>query len=307
MMHGPFAGLLVPTLTPFDSTLAPDVDRFVKLCERLLSLGADGLALFGTTGEANSMSASERKSLLSAVCHHGIPGSKLMPGIGSCSVSESADLLAHAAEVGAAGALLLPPFFYKGAAATDDGLFDFFAQVMRRTEGAATKIYLYHIPPVAQIGWSIELIGRLIAAFPERLAGLKDSSGNWEHTQSLIETFPGFDIFPGSELFLLDGLRAGGVGCITATGNINPTGIREVYASRKSFEADALQKQATEVRLAVQSAGNPIAVLKAYLALKSGDDNWSRVRPPLRAESRVTAEKLDSHLSALGFDFNVFC
>ncbi len=305
-MSGPFAGLLVPVLTPFDAKLAPDANRFVRFCDQLLGLGVDGLAVFGTTSEANSMSAGERRELLRALREGGIPGGKLMPGIGSCSISETADLLIDAAEAGAAGALLLPPFFYKGAAASDDGLFDFFEAVMRRTEGVATQIYLYHIPPVAQVGWSIELVGRLIDAFPTRIAGLKDSSGDWQHTKELIAAYPDLDVFPGSEVFLLDGLRAGGVGCITATGNINPAGIRAVYTARDTEQADALQHQATRIRMAVQDAGDPIAVMKAYLALKTGDEAWAHVRPPLRAASRETAELLDSALTELGFEFSQF-
>jgi 4-hydroxy-tetrahydrodipicolinate synthase len=305
-MSGPFAGVLVPVLTPFDSELAPDVDRFVDLCGRLLDRGADGLALFGTTSEANSMSAAERKALLTAVRNGGIPGEKLMPGIGSCSVTETVDLLTHAAESEAAGALLLPPFFYKGAAASDDGLFDFVANVMRRTEGAATKIYLYHIPPVARVGWSIELVGRLLEAFPERIVGIKDSSGDWENTKQLIVLYPQLDVFPGSEVFLLDGLRAGALGCITATGNLNLHGIRAVHAAWQSDQADTLQQQATAVRSAVQAAGLPIAVMKAYFALQTGDPNWSRVRPPLRAVDPAAAAALDEVLSALGFQFELF-
>ena len=112
-------------------------------------------------------------------------------------------------------------------------------------------------------------------------------------------------MFPGSEVFLLDGLRAGGVGCITATGNVNPSGVRAVYAARDSKEADALQETATAIRVAVQEAGPPIPVMKAYLAFKTGDENWARVRPPLRPASREVAARLDNALSGLGFDFDV--
>ena len=305
-MSGPFAGLLVPVLTPFDAELAPDAKRLTDLCERLLSFGADGLAVFGTTSEANSMNAAERKSLLAELRRNGIAGDKLMPGIGSCSISETADLLRHADDHDAAGALLLPPFFYKDAAATDDGLFDFFAAVMQRTAGVSTQIYLYHIPPIAHVGWSIPLVGRLLEAFPDRIAGLKDSSGDWQNTKALIETYPELDVFPGSDEFLLDGLRAGGVGCITATGNINPVGIRAIYDHWQSDESDSLQKQATEVRLAVQSFGNPITVMKSYLARKTDDANWARVRPPLTSSAAESAARLDAQLNQLGFQFELY-
>jgi 4-hydroxy-tetrahydrodipicolinate synthase len=306
-MSGQFRGLLVPVLTPFDAQLAPDAKRLTRLCEQLLNCGADGLAVFGTTSEAISMSAAERKSLLGELRSNGIPGEKLMPGIGSCSISETADLLIHAGEHGAAGALLLPPFFYKESAATDDGLFDFFAAVMNQTDGVSTQIYLYHIPPIAHVGWSLPLVGRLLDAFPDRIAGLKDSSGDWQNTKSLIETYPKLDVFPGSDEFLLRGLRAGGVGCITATGNINPIGIRAIYSNWQTDDADSLQKQATDIRMAVQAAGNPITVMKAYFALKTGEDDWARVRPPLTSLSRESALSLDTELTKLGFteQFNI--
>lgn len=304
-MNGPFRGLLVPALTPFAADFTPDANRLARLCEWLLTCGADGLAVFGTTSEANSMSSDERKNLLGSLRSSGIPGEKLMPGIGSCSIAETADLLCHAGANDAAGALLLPPFFYKPPAASDEGLFDFFAAVMERTKGVPTKIYLYHIPPVAHVGWSISLVGRLLDAFPDRIAGLKDSSGDWLHTKRLIETFGGLDIFPGSDEFLLDGLRAGGVGCITATGNINPIGIRAVYDDWDGDQATELQQRSTRIRLAVQNTGNPIAVMKAYLALKTGDDDWARVRPPLTAVSRESAAALDSELTKLGFRFSM--
>ncbi len=305
-MNRSLAGLLVPVLTPFDAQLEPDTSQFVRFCDHLLSRGVDGLAVFGTTSEANSLSARERSALLHALHDGGIPGDKLMPGIGSCSISETADLLIQAGQIGAAGALLLPPFFYKDGAASDDGLFDFVAEVIRRAAGVTTPIYLYHIPPIARVGWSTELIGRLRAAFPDRIAGLKDSSGDWSHTQSLLAAHPELDVFPGSEVFLLDGLRAGAIGCITATGNINPSGIRAIYSAWDTDAADALQAQATRIRMAVQNAGNPIAMMKAYLALRTGNENWARVRPPLRAKSLQSAKLLDAALAELDFEFDLF-
>ena len=305
-----FSGVLVPVLTPFDDRLAPDPGRYLDLCQRLLHQGADGLAVFGTTSEGNSLSSEERKQLIKQLVAAGIPGEKLMPGIGTCSVTETADLLRSVADVGVAGVLMLPPFYYKHPLVDDDGLFDFVVEVMRRTEGIATKIYLYHIPPVANVGWSIDLVGRLIREFPDRIVGLKDSSGDWENTKTLIETYRGFDVFPGSEVFLLDGLRLGGAGCITATGNLNPAGIRSVVDAVNSGladdHADALQEQATRIRVAIQQAGPPIPVMKAYLALKTGDPAWSTVRPPLRPKSPSIAESLDRELRELGFEFDLF-
>ena len=279
--------------------------QYVEFCHRLLESGAAGLAVFGTTSEGNSLSIDERKSLLDALHRSGVPGATLMPGIGACSVTETAEMLIHADRVGSAGTLMLPPFYYKNAMASDDGLFDFVAEVMRRTQGATTKVYLYHIPPVATVGWSHELVGRLMDAFPDRIVGLKDSTGDWDNTKRLIESYRdrGLDVFPGSEVFLLDALRIGGAGCITATGNLNPGGVSSVYSARERNDADALQEKATKVRMAVQETGPPITVMKAYLAYKTGDEDWANVRPPLRSNNRDVAAALDHRLTELEFDF----
>ncbi|MGE5269201.1 MAG: dihydrodipicolinate synthase family protein [Thiohalocapsa sp.] len=237
MAATPFAGVLVPVLTPFMSDGAPDAGRFIGFCRFLLDQGADGLAIFGTTSEANSMAAGERMELLDRLVAAGIPPAKLMPGTGSCSVTEAATLIRHAVGHGVGGVLMLPPFYYKGM--SDDGLFAFFASVIDRVGSAALRMYLYHIPPQTVLGLSLDLVGRLIEAYPQTVVGLKDSSGDWNNTAALLERFPGFSVFPGSEVFLLDGLRKGAVGCITATGNVNAAGIRKVYENWRTPQADA--------------------------------------------------------------------
>src|SRR5271155_2973099 len=229
MPSQPFAGVLVPVLTPFTAAGEPDAGRFIAFCRWLLDEGADGLAIFGTTSEANSMSAAERMELLDRLVAAGIPAAKLMPGAGACSMTEAAGLIRHAVGHCVGGVLLLPPFYYKGM--DDDGLFAFFAGVIDRVGSPALRVFLYHIPPQTVLGLSLDLVGRLIKAFPDTVVGLKDSSGDWNNTKALLERFPSFAVFPGSEVFLLDGLRAGAVGCITATGNVNVTGIRKVYAN----------------------------------------------------------------------------
>ena len=240
MASSPFAGVLVPVLTPFIATGtqsgAPDAGRFIAFCRWLLDQGADGLAIFGTTSEANSMAAGERMELLDRLIAAGIPAAKLMPGAGACSMTEAATLIRHAVGHGVGGVLLLPPFYYKGM--NDDGLFAFFAGVIDRVGSSALRIFLYHIPPQTVLGLSLALVGRLIKAYPQTVVGLKDSSGDWNNTAALLDAFPDFAVFPGSEVFLLDGLRKGGVGCITATGNVNVPGMpcrpRSPMSARRS-------------------------------------------------------------------------
>jgi 4-hydroxy-tetrahydrodipicolinate synthase len=298
MASTPFAGVLVPVLTPFTASGAPDAGRFISFCRWLLDQGADGLAIFGTTSEANSMAAGERMDLLDRLVAAGIPPAKLMPGTGACSVTEAAAVARHAVAHGVGGVLMLPPFYYKGM--DDDGLYAFFAGVIERVGGAALKIYLYHIPPQTILGLSLDLVGRLIEAFPDTVVGLKDSSGDWNNTAALIERFPGFAVFPGSEVFLLDGLRKGGVGCITATGNVNVPGIRKVYENWTTPQADALQAEITLTRKTIQ-AYPMVPALKRIVAHFHHDPAWASVRPPMTALTEAQSAALLADLAKIGF------
>src|ERR1700719_3961865 len=280
-----FAGVLVPVLTPFTANGEPDAGRFVAFCKWLLDQGADGLAIFGTTSEANSIAA-------------GVPAAKLMPGTGACSMTEAAILARHAVGHGCGGVLLLPPFYYKGM--PDDGIFAFVSSVIDEVASPALRVYLYHIPPVAQVGYSLDLVGRLIGAYPENVVGLKDSSGDWTNPAALLDRFPGFAVFPGSEVFLLDALRKGGAGCITASGNVNVPGIRKVYENWRGPQADALQAEITTLRKALQ-AYPMIPALKRIVAHFHDDPDWAAVRPPLVPLDQAQSSALIADLAKLGF------
>ncbi len=293
-----FAGVLVPVLTPFTPEGEPDAARFAAFCRWLLDEGADGLAVFGTTSEANSMSPQERMALLDHLIAAGIPAAKLMPGTGACAISDALALTRHALAHGCAGVLMLPPFYYKGM--PDEGLYAFIAGVIDRIASPALKIYLYHIPPVAQVGWSLELVGRLIRAYPDTVVGLKDSSGDWQNTAALLERYPGFAVFHGSEVFLLAGLRKGAAGCITATGNINVRGIRRVWENWRGQEADALQAEITLLRQTMQ-AYPMVPALKRVVAHFRNDPNWAFVRPPMLPLGAAQSAALLADLAKLGF------
>src|SRR3977135_2650603 len=271
----PLAAVVVPVLPRSTAAGEPDAGRFVAFCRWLLDQGADGLAIFGTTSEANSMSAGERMELLDRLIAAGIPAAKLMPGAGACSVTEAATLIRHAVGHGVGGVLMLPPFYYKGM--DDDGLFAFFATVIDRVGSSALRMFLYHIPPQTVLGLSLDLVGRLIKAYPETVVGLKDSSGDWNNTAALLDRFPGFAVFPGSEVFLLDGLRKGGAGCITASGNVNVPGIRKVYENWKTPQAAQLQAEITTARKTIQ-AYPMVPALKRIVAHFHTHPQWATVR-----------------------------
>ena len=202
---------------------------------------------------------------------------KLMPGTGTCSLADAIVLTKHAVDLGCGGVLMLPPFYYK--APSEDGLFRFFAETIEEVGDDRLKVYLYHIPPVAQVGFSLPLIGRLIKEFPNIVVGLKDSSGDWSNTAAILATYPGFEVFPGSEIFLLDGLRKGAAGCISATCNVSAAAIRHVYDNWQGPEADKLQADITALRKAIQ-AFPMIPALKALIAHYRQDPGWAKLRPP---------------------------
>jgi 4-hydroxy-tetrahydrodipicolinate synthase len=298
MPSQPFHGVLVPVLTPFTTAGEPDAGRYVAFCRWLLDQGAGGLAIFGTTSEANSMSAGERMVLLDRLIEAGIPAQRLMPGTGACAMTDAVTLARHAVGHGCGGVLMLPPFYYKPVA--DDGIFAFLSGVIDKVGSAALKVFLYHIPPVAVVGYSLDLVGRLIEAYPEIVVGLKDSSGDWHNTAALLDRFPGFAVFPGSEVFLLDALRKGGAGCITATGNINVPGIAKIYANWRTPQADTLQAEATALRKAMQ-AYPMVPALKCVVAHFHDDPGWAAVRPPMTALDPMQSSALLADLARLGF------
>ena len=292
-------GVFVPASTPFKADLSVDGARFVGHCRWLLDQGANGLAVFGTTSEANSLSGGERMAALEQLIAGGISPGVLMPGTGCCALPDTVALTRHAVERDCMGVLLLPPFYYKGV--SDDGLYAGISELIQRVADRRLRIYLYHIPPMAGIGFSLGLISRLLKDFPGVVVGIKDSSGDWKNTQAMLEEFPDFEIFPGSETFLLDGLRLGGAGCISATANVNVAAMRALIDAWQSSAADAMQQQLTTLRAAVQKFPM-VPANKAILARLQGAPGWNTVRPPLTSLSAEAKTQLFSALEALDFE-----
>lgn len=229
-------GVFAAALTPMDEDLNVDIEAFAVHCQRLLDAGCHGLGVFGTTGEANSLSPGERISALEALVESGIPGDRLLPGTGSCALTEAVDLSRAALETGAAGVLVLPPFYYKGV--SDEGVFSFFAELVERVSDDRLRVYLYHFPQMTGVGFGQSLIERLLEAYPGVICGIKDSEGNWPRIEALCRELPGFDVFAGTERYLLDTLRNGGAGCISASANVTASLCRRVYDLHEAGRED---------------------------------------------------------------------
>ena len=296
-------GVLAPVVTPFKADLSPDRQRFVRHCQWLLSQDC-GLAVFGTNSEANSMAAGERSTLLDVLVAAGLDPSRMMPGTGCCSITETVELTAHAVKHGCAGVLMLPPFYYKEV--SEEGLYRYFSEVVQRVGDTRLKTYLYHIPPVAIVGVTPKLVERLLKAYPNAIAGMKDSSGDWNNTKTFLDAFAkdDFDVFVGSESFLLANMRHGGVGTISATANVDPAAIHKLYREwNTADEADQQQSKLNVVREVFSSRKFPsmIAALKQAIAIYENDPEWTRVRPPLVELTTEQAKLLAAELEAIGF------
>jgi 4-hydroxy-tetrahydrodipicolinate synthase len=293
-------GVLSPVVTPFNEDLGPDSRRFIAHCRWLLTQNC-GLAVFGTNSEANSLSVNERIALLDALLAADVDPARMMPGTGCCALTDTVRLTEHAVKAGCAGVLMLPPFYYKDV--SEEGLYRSFSEVVERVGDARLRIYLYHIPPVAVVGITTGLVERLLKKYPTAIAGMKDSSGDWSNTQKFLDLFAqsGFDIFPGSESFLLAGLRNGAAGCISATANVNPAAIDRLFREWRKPDADLQQEALNAVR---KTVGQYVMIpaLKAVIAHYSNDPEWAAVRPPLTELTPAQAKTVIDGLRRLNFD-----
>jgi len=292
-------GILSPVVTPFNRDLSPDASRFIAHCKWLISQNC-GLAVFGTNSEANSLSVNERIALLDSLLAADVDPARMMPGTGCCALTDTVRLTEHAVKAGCAGVLMLPPFYYKDV--SEDGLFRSFAEVVERVGDSRLRIYLYHIPPVAVVGITPRLVERLLKAYPTAIAGMKDSSGDWNNTKTFLDAFAkqGFDVFVGSESFLLANMRNNGAGCISATANVNPAPIDKLYREWRNGDAPDQQEQLNAVR---KATGQYVMIpaLKAVIAHYAKDPAWPTVRPPLVPLTADQATKVIHDLEGLGF------
>ncbi|GIK76196.1 MAG: dihydrodipicolinate synthase family protein [Chloroflexota bacterium] len=291
-LHGVFA----PVLTPMRDDLSPDTPKWIAFCKQLLADGCTGLAPFGTTSEANSLGLDERMEMLDALIEAGVPAAQLMPGVGTCAIPDTVKLAAQAARLGCGGVLMLPPFYYKGV--SDEGVFRAVAEVIERVGNARLRVYVYNIPPIAVVGYSLAVIERLLKAYPGVVIGMKDSSGNWAYQESVLDRFPGFDVFTGSERFLLANLRMGGVGTISAMANVIPAKIRFLYDNYLAENADQVQERLDRYREATRDYA-AIPALKQIMANRTGDRTWLNLRPPLvNLSEAATHEMLAKYAAA---------
>lgn len=277
MKPDPFARVVAAVATPFDSDGRVAMAAQVAHCRWLLKQGCDGLLLFGSTGEAPSLTLAERQTIVARLINEGIAADRLLVGTGCCALDDTVLLTRHALDLGCAGALVVPPFFFKNL--DDDGLLAYYKQLVDGISGSNSWLYLYHFPQTSGAPIGGDLVARIIEACPGAVRGYKDSSGDWENSRAIAERFPGLDVYVGTEARMSDLLALGGAGCISATANVQPAAIAAIVAAESSQRSEC-QTRVSATRNAF--AGVPlVSAVKAVLARIHADDGWNRVRAPL--------------------------
>jgi 4-hydroxy-tetrahydrodipicolinate synthase len=292
-------GVFTAVLTPLKKDGTPDDAKLARHCRWLLANGSDGLAVLGTTGEANSFCLKERIRIVESLAEAEIPGHVLMPGTGACAMPDVITLTRVAVKCGAHGVLMLPPFYYKNV--SDDGLFAYYAGVIDGVADKRLRIYLYHFPQMSTVPLGYNLIERLLKAYPGVVVGMKDSSGDFENMKGAAKRFPGFAVFPGSDHLLLPMLKEGGAGCITACCNVVSALAAEVYNGFKvGRDVTTANEQLTATRKTIE-VYPLVSALKTIMARSTSDDAWLAVRPPLVTLDAAKRQALFKALDGIGF------
>lgn len=274
------AGVIAATVSPLRRDLSIDLDRLIGHCRWLLAEGGcDGINLLGTTGEATSFSRDQRIEAMRGVAGAGLPLDRMMVGTGAAALDDAVALTRAARDLGFAGALLLPPFYYKGIDA--DSLVAYVSALISRCGAEALRLYLYHIPQNTGVPYPIEAVARLRESHPEVIVGLKDSAGDFAYARALAARLPGFAVFPGSEASLAEASQSGFAGCISATVNVNGVLARSAWRATGTEEGRRAGAEAVAIREAL-GRFPLVAAVKWALADMTGDAALERVSPPLR-------------------------
>jgi 4-hydroxy-tetrahydrodipicolinate synthase len=290
-------GVIAAATTPLRDDLSIDLDWLVRHCRRLLDDGCDGINLLGTTGEATSFSLEQRIAAMRAVADSGLPLDRFMVGTGAAALDDAVRLTAEAKMLGYAGALLLPPFYYKGIDA--EGLTGYVETLIHRVGGDGLRLYLYHFPANSGVPYSVDVVARLRDAWPDTILGLKDSSGDLDYAADLVRTLPGFAVFPSAEASLGKAGQLGFAGCISATANVTGPFAQAAWSGASEALRSEGLAAAVEIRAAI--AKFPlVASVKATLGLIDGEPEWNRLMPPLTRLTGRQLELLHDELKATG-------
>ena len=276
-------GIFAAMTTPFRDDGAIDMGKLVAQAHACIAAGCTGISTFGTTGEGPSIGAAERRLVLDALRAGGIEGARIVPGIAVSAVDDAAAHAQVAAEFSCRALLITPPIFYKNVGAAE--VTEWFAALLGKTAADGPGYILYNIPQMTGVKMTKETIAALVARFPGRIVGVKDSSGDWDNALDMLRSFPDLAILIGDERVLDKGVKLGAAGAISGVANFRVDLLNDVMAGKPASPALAPLVEAIVAHPATPA-------VKALVGHLSGDASWRRVRPPLRALSDAEAQHL---------------
>ncbi len=291
-----FSGIYTASLTPLTSSYEPNLPALVSHVEQLFESGSDGVAILGSTGEANSLTIEQRLDIIS-YCGRTLAPERLMMGTGSCALQDAIRLTQASIEAGVFSVLVIPPFYYKPQ--SDESVIRYYSELISSVDDSRLRIIFYNFPKLSGYNFSTEILQEFKERFGDIAAGIKDSSGNWENMLSITKNVPNFMVYSGTETLLLNILREGGAGCITASANLLAPECQLVYQAWRNDQqntAEQVQKELNVLRKALESY-QFVSELKGLMALHTGSEHWQEMLPPfiplLPSQVRELSEKIN--------------
>ena len=291
-----FSGIYTASLTPLTSSYEPNLPALVSHVEQLFESGSDGVAILGSTGEANSLTIEQRLDIIS-YCGRTLAPERLMMGTGSCALQDAIHLTQASIDAGVFSVLVIPPFYYKPQ--SDESVIRYYSELISSVDDSRLRIIFYNFPKLSGYNFSTEILQEFKERFGDIAAGIKDSSGNWENMLSITKNVPNFMVYSGTETLLLNILREGGAGCITASANLLAPECQLVYQAWRNDQqntAEQVQKELTVLRKALESY-QFVSELKGLMALHTGSEHWQEMLPPfiplLPSQVRELSEKIN--------------
>ena len=302
-MESPQAGIYTASLTPLFDSFEPNIPALIRHAQWLLEEGSDGVALLGSTGESNSMTVEQRQSIIEQSALE-LPPDRLMMGTGSCALQDAVRLTQASVNAGVLSVLVLPPFYYKPQ--SEESVLSFFSLLVEAVDNPNLRIIFYNFPQLSGYNFSIKILQELKLRFGDIAAGIKDSSGDWNNMLDMVQNVPDLMVYTGTETLLLDILRKGGAGSITATANLIAPECQHVFQAWKngrSEAADQAQKYLTALRIAFESYSF-VSEMKSLLAAQTNSEEWNHMLPPFAQLPDEQVEELTEQIKVLGLDLS---
>jgi len=303
-MNHPLNGVYTASLTPLTASFEPDIPALVHHAQWLLESGSDGVVLLGSTGEANSLTLEQRLSIIEQTARE-LPPDRLMLGTGSCALQDAVRLTKASVDAGVYSVLVLPPFYYKPQ--SDESVLRFYSELISSVDEPRLQIIFYNFPQLSGYNFSVKILQELKQRFGDIAAGIKDSSGEWKNMLGIVQNIPDFMVYTGTEALLLDILKKGGAGCITATANLIAPECQRVYQAWKNNKqkvAEQAQMNLTDLRKTLENYPF-VSELKSLFASKTNSEEWGNMLPPFAPILDKQVEELTEQIKGLGLDLKL--